>query len=740
MFRQNRFLSTVAISLFVIFLSHPHAITQDQESLSKVTQDVDSKFTNVSKYGIGLTITNYGTIGTRNYYWSNNQPSCEYPRGSRIEHIYQGGLWIGALMKTKDSLDSRNGQFLVTTGTSDQVYKSSSSKLIRGYEFNAEAADSIIEFSNLEQARPPSSTYSPDAVSHQDFVCDYSDKWTRTPVTSDSIEYHIPLGIEVHQESYTWNYSYADFYVILRYVIKNASLDTLDSVYVGFWNNAVVRNTNLVRPGTPGYFNYTGQGYVDSLRMAYSFDFNGTPGETPANSYFGFKLLGTTPFPSGVTYLQNPLDVADTNGTLTGKTYYNAWYYPSIGTSDPYYQSPTDDWLDQPYPSKGRYSRMTQKMPRSKIEPLRVAPYNVSYLLSTGPFTRIYPDSSIEVVFAAICAKKDGNDPPRYDSVSQRKSFYTNASWAQKTYDGNDLNHNGIFDPDEDILGTGKIVRYLQPSPPRTPTIRTEVESQSAVIYWDNAAEQSIDPNSGKKDFEGYRIYRSVLGLDVLQHDQFLLDMPLVGDFDLATDSIGYNTGFSQIALDTPVTFPGDTTKYYYRFPPKGVTQTLLNGWQYIFGITSYDKGDSSSNVDSRESPKAVARIVPGTAPTSNKSTDVRVYPNPYYVSANWDGSAERLRKIYFYNLPVRCEIRVYTLAGDVVTVIQHDAATYGGEGIKWFDTFGDPNTKAQFAGGEHAWDLISQHDQAIATGLYLFTVEDKSTGDIKRGKFMIIK
>ena len=68
------------------------------------------------------------------------------------------------------------------------------------------------------------------------------------------------------------------------------------------------------------------------------------------------------------------------------------------------------------------------------------------------------------------------------------------------------------------------------------------------------------------------------------------------------------------------------------------------------------------------------------------------------------------------------------------------NAATYDGSEINWFSQFGDPGTKPQFAGGEHAWDLITTHDQAIATGLYLFTVEDKSNGNVKRGRFLIIK
>ena len=42
--------------------------------------------------------------------------------------------------------------------------------------------------------------------------------------------------------------------------------------------------------------------------------------------------------------------------------------------------------------------------------------------------------------------------------------------------------------------------------------------------------------------------------------------------------------------------------------------------------------------------------------------------------------------------------------------------------------------------GGLHAWDLISSYDQAIATGLYFFSVKNVETGEIQTGKFVIIK
>ena len=42
--------------------------------------------------------------------------------------------------------------------------------------------------------------------------------------------------------------------------------------------------------------------------------------------------------------------------------------------------------------------------------------------------------------------------------------------------------------------------------------------------------------------------------------------------------------------------------------------------------------------------------------------------------------------------------------------------------------------------GGEHPWDLITDDDQAVASGLYLFSVKDKITGEVKTGKFLVIK
>jgi hypothetical protein len=42
--------------------------------------------------------------------------------------------------------------------------------------------------------------------------------------------------------------------------------------------------------------------------------------------------------------------------------------------------------------------------------------------------------------------------------------------------------------------------------------------------------------------------------------------------------------------------------------------------------------------------------------------------------------------------------------------------------------------------GGMRAWDLITDKDQAVATGLYIFSVKNLKNGKVKTGKFLVVK
>ncbi len=682
----------------------------DDKKVNKILNDDNSHYTNVGN--IGLTVTNFGTYGHSFQLWPE-QPSCEYPLGSGIEHIYDGGLWVGGYISEDSTGSNRQGPF-VTTGVIDQASAGSRGG---GLEFTNASGSMMLERSSLSDSR----YYDPRAVSHQDFVCNYTDTNT-TLLNGEVIEGHDPLGLVVHQESYAWNFPFADFFVIINYTLKNVTNKYIDSVYVGLWTDAVVRNTKITPPGPTTFYNKGGDGYSDSMRIAYEFDATGDIGFT--DSYVGIQFLGSTPS------LDSAINIG--GGTELPSVNFVSWQFRN--TDDPNFFSPQDD-IQRYRKMQGYFggnNRFKQGINPSTLQ----APSNRSVLITSGPYKNIAPGDSINVVFAVVCAHKYGNEPAAYDTEEQKTILYSNASWALRAYFGEDRNRNGILDAGEDLDGNGKITRYILPAPPIYPNVKAVPENQKVTIYWDDRSQNSVDPISGKKDFEGYRLYRTEPGFDLSGKQDIYKSLILMAEFDSTGDSYGYNTGFSAVELPSPVTFKGDPNSYKYKFE----IDNLLNGWQYLFSVTAFDKGDPANNLESLESGAlaSLKKIVPGTLPTSDPAVEVGVYPNPYYSNAYWDGSSERLRKIYFYNLPETSEITIYTLAGDVVKRIHHDKNS-NGSGLRWFQQYSNDGTQV-LSGGEEPWDLITDHDQAIATGLYIFSVKDLSTGDIKLGKFLIVK
>ncbi len=290
----------------------------DDKKVNKVLDDDKDHYTNVGN--IGMTITNFGTYGHGFVLWPE-QPSCEYPLGSGIEHIFDGGLWVGGYTSNDSTGSNRQGPF-VTTGAVDA---SSVSSRGGGFEFTNAPGSMMLERSSLSDSR----YYNPKAVSHQDFVCDYTDTNT-TLLNGEVIEGHDPLGLVVHQESYAWNFPFADFFVIINYTLKNVTNKYIDSVYVGLWTDAVVRNTKVTPPGGASFYNKGGDGYSDSMKIAYEFDATGDVGFT--DSYVGIQFLGSTPA------LDSSINIGGTNLPSVN---FVSWQFRN--TDDPNFFSPQDD-------------------------------------------------------------------------------------------------------------------------------------------------------------------------------------------------------------------------------------------------------------------------------------------------------------------------------------------------------------------------------------------------------------
>ena len=120
----------------------------------------------------------------------------------------------------------------------------------------------------------------------------------------------------------------------------------------------------------------------------------------------------------------------------------------------------------------------------------------------------------------------------------------------------------------------------------------------------------------------------------------------------------------------------------------------------------------------------AEAEFVPGTYTDTTQVLHVKVVPNPYLVTNEWERHHD-FRKLKFINLPNRCTIRIYNMAGDLVRLIEH---------IDTKPAVGGP--PGQF-GGDEDWDLLNESRQKPAPGTYFFHVESDMGSQV--GKFVLI-
>ena len=641
-----------------------------------------------------------------------------------MEHLFESGIWFGGLI---------NGATVgVSTAAVDapQGYSTGAA----GFEFYPEQGDVLEELSSLRN----SPYYSPDAISHQDFIGVYSDVNVQVPGTQIQIGGHIdPLFVKVKSRSFNWNYGFSDFFVILDFDIENVGEYTIDSAYFGLWANTVVRNINVTPAGSGGaaFYNKGGNGYLDSLQMAYCYDHSGDVGFT--DSYVGQKFLGAEDKNGFQHPISNP----------RFKAHYNAWQFNS--TSDPVYFQPTNDNTRYQKLTKGLNDQQCWNQNNSSNSNCGSKSYqeqlndlgNRSDLVSVGPFLNFEPGDQIKVSYAFIFARKkeDGN-PNSDNNAFQRSTFLSNASWAQTAYNGEDINFNGILDDGEDNNGDGLLTRFVLPSPPDIPNTKIITSDNKIEIFWQDNSERSIDPISQEKDFEGYRLYMTKLGFDVTDVPNLQRDLVKIAEYDIRDNGYGYETGFASVKLDKPIIIDGSEYQYKYTI------EKVLNGWQYAVSVTAFDRGNEENNLESLESSSVSNNFRAFAGKHINESitkNEPFVYPNPYYAGASWEGRSsfqEQSRKLYFANLPKHCEINVFTLAGDFLDKITHHD-DYNGDDIRWNQTFGSENPSQNvFSGGEHGWNLLTENTQIIARGLYLFTVKNLETGDLYKGKFAIIK
>ena len=313
-------------------------------------------------------------------------------------------------------------------------------------------------------------------------------------------------------------------------------------------------------------------------------------------------------------------------------------------------------------------------------------------LLSVGPFATVAHGDSVSFDVAFV----GGEDQP---------ALLRNADYAQFAHD----------------------LDYRLPSPPPSPRVIVQPGLQHVDLWWEDSPESASDPTSpapGGRDFEGYRVY---LGSDAQ-------DLRRVAQFDLR-DTTGFDTGLESLLAPVPMVRDGITYRYRYR------VDALKDGFRYWGAVTAYDQGDRT--IESLESALGQNKFVVVPSANASEHTGAYVFPNPYHVEASWDaGRPPRDKVVWFGGLPNRCTIRVYTLAGDLVMARAFDGSVYHTENIRGIWTPDrNPDTGAPaLSGASFAWDLISDRGQAIASGLYVWTIQSRNGDAVQRGKLLVIK
>lgn len=174
-------------------------------------------------------------------------------------------------------------------------------------------------------------------------------------------------------------------------------------------------------------------------------------------------------------------------------------------------------------------------------------------------------------------------------------------------------------------------VGYRFAKPPEKPTVRAIPGDQKVTLYWDAAAENSLDPLTNEYDFEGYVVYRST--------DHEFSDQQTITDingtkflFRPLTDERGVEAKFdleNGITGPAPVPYTdrgvaydlGDDTGLYHTYVD---SNNVRNGQTYYYSVVAYDRGfvgDAGQGFEGGIAPSETAKTI-----TYDPTTDTHIF------------------------------------------------------------------------------------------------------------------
>ncbi len=528
--------------------------------------------------------------------------------------------------------------------------------------------------------------WSLDAESEQDLICQFVDDHTHAG------ELHQAMGVRVIQSIYQFSFQPFDAILFVDFTIINDNpINAIFDLYAGLYAEFASgwKGGHEEWPPSGWYGRKDIVVYPDSLRLMA--EHHTSLDNDNCKSWIGYALLGTRP---------------DTIATKTVSM--NHWDWDPSGANP---ATPANDVERYLMLSNGDADgNIVANADNDPVTLLSVGPLgSESFTGDDGQVHEVlWPGDTVSVVFAFVGGEESPSaDPPR----TQEEDIRFNTEWAQTYFD----------------------LRGEIPLPPPSPQLLVEARHGAIELWWDRSPLEFVDPKSKEQDFEGFRVHISEEGKSE--------GYSVVGQYDII-DTLSFNTGLDAITAPEPRVVSNGETEITYDFNLR--IDGLRDGFKYWVSVTSFDTG--ANDIDPLESGLSQNRqyIIPGPRRNEDGLNKVIVFPNPYHGDAAWDDVLQRDRYIWFAGLPPRSVLRIYNLAGDLIQQIDFDQSSYNGTEVRGIydptDTWNPSSDIPVLSGSVVAWDLTTREDQAAATGLYIFTVEDLSSGEIERGKFMIMK
>jgi hypothetical protein len=359
----------------------------------------------------------------------------------------------------------------------------------------------------------------PIFVSNQDSYCAYSDSNNNRRV----------LGIQVNQTGYAFTQKSVRDMIYFIFQITNNSTQTYDSLFFGLYAD--------IEPG--GYddandYNFNRYVFDKKWNRIYAYHVNGHSVEWNApTGVFGLVFL-QTPKVNGVE-----LGATDVHWCVYNdeKTDNDDVEFGRMASTQSLYQSSLGS----------KFFHLGKNAPNMHFDDFDTQPAEGTApisILSSGPY-RLAPGDTLKFVTAMVA----GNTVEELDSTTVHAY---------------------------DLLAKNFVIVQ----PPASPKVTVTQGDSKATISWDNRSESGRDPLTGKLNFEGYRLYKSIdKGLHWDQIDRNLqpslgADPVPLASFD-RVDGIGKDIGLQYGYVDTNVT----------------------NGFEYWYTVTAFSVADVQGTI-----------------------------------------------------------------------------------------------------------------------------------------------